>query len=152
LKTFASEVALALSLMGSPDAPPPSDALVRETICMARNIYHESRGESPQGQAAVAHVVLNRVKEDGFPKTPCGVVFQRSQFSWTARGANSYPQEWGAYERAMQVAVKAMAGDLPNPVGDATYFHAARLGTQSWTRGFQTVKVIGSHKFLADRG
>lgn len=152
MKTFASEVALAISLLGSPEAPQPSPALVEQTICMARNLYHESRGESAQGQAAVAHVVLNRVKDGDFPKTPCAVIFQRSQFSWTARARNAYPGEWDAYEKAMRTAVAAMTGTLPNPVGNATYFHAARLGTQSWTSGFHTVAVIGGHKFLADNG
>lgn len=150
MKPFAAEVALAISMLGTPEAPHPNDALVRETICMARNIYHESRGEPPQGQAAVAYVVLNRVKDADFPKTPCAVIDQPGQFSWTSGKRNAMPGEWEAYTEAMQIAVEAMAGELPNPIANATYFHAARMGTPGWTRRFDTVRVIGNHKFLAD--
>lgn len=149
LKTFASEVALALSLLTTPETPAPTDANVEQAICMARNVYHEARGESPQGQAAVAYVVLNRADSPYFPNTPCAVVKQRSQFSWVRSSLNAYPNEWGAYEDAMKVAVTAMQGTLSNPIGNATYFHASRLGTPGWTKGFRTVAVIGQHKFLA---
>ncbi|MET0274055.1 MAG: cell wall hydrolase, partial [Phenylobacterium sp.] len=48
----------------------------RELDCLTSAVYFEARGESPQGQAAVATVVLNRVKHPAFPKSVCGVVFQ----------------------------------------------------------------------------
>ena len=151
MKTFASEVALALSLLSSPDAPPPTDATVNQAICMARNIYHESRGEPEKGRAAVAYVVLNRVESSSFPNSPCAVITQPSQFSWVRGSLNSLPKEWDAYEKSMKLAVESMKGTLPNPIGDATYFHASRLGTPGWTTGFHTVAVIGRHKFLENR-
>ena len=152
LKTFASEIALAVSLLASPEAPKPDPATVQQTICMARNIYHEARGEPAKGQAAVAYVVLNRTKSSAFPNKPCDVIFQRSQFSWTKSKRNAYPSEWAAYERAMNTAVQAMNGKLSNPIGRATYFHAARLGRPGWTSRLQPVATIGRHKFLAGRG
>jgi spore germination cell wall hydrolase CwlJ-like protein len=54
-----------------------------ETICLAKNIYHEARGESLRGKLAVAKVTLNRVASGKFRSTICGVVYQRGQFSWT---------------------------------------------------------------------
>ena len=54
-----------------------------ETVCLAKNIYHEARGESVQGKVMVAKVTLNRVASGIFRKTICGVVYQRGQFSWT---------------------------------------------------------------------
>jgi spore germination cell wall hydrolase CwlJ-like protein len=54
-----------------------------ETICLAKNIYHEARGESLRGKLAVAKVTLNRVASGKFRNTICGVVYQRGQFSWT---------------------------------------------------------------------
>ena len=34
-----------------------------EVECLAKNIYFEGRGESLQGQIAIAHVTLNRQKD-----------------------------------------------------------------------------------------
>ncbi|HZZ88499.1 MAG TPA: cell wall hydrolase, partial [Caulobacteraceae bacterium] len=44
--------------------------------CLTAAVYYEARGESREGQAAVAQVVLNRVRSPAFPKTVCGVVYQ----------------------------------------------------------------------------
>lgn len=51
---------------------------------LAEIIYHEARGESLEGQQAVAEVVFNRVIADNFPDTVHGVIHQKKQFS-TAR-------------------------------------------------------------------
>ena len=53
-----------------------------EIDCLARNIYHEARGESLQGQIAVAAVTVNRVLTKGYPSSICQVVYQPYQFSW----------------------------------------------------------------------
>lgn len=115
---------------------------------MARNIYHESRGEPKTGQVAVAYVVLNRVEEPGFPKTPCAVI-TNGEFVWTEKALNAYPHEWEAYEKAMAIAVGAMEGTLPNPVGDATYFYVGKQKPR-WARPFEQVAHIGRHRFLED--
>lgn len=51
---------------------------------LAEIIYHEARGESFEGQQAVAEVVFNRVIADNFPDTVHEVIHQKKQFS-TAR-------------------------------------------------------------------
>ena len=43
---------------------------------LAEIIYHESRGEPPEGQQAVAEVVFNRVIADNFPGTVNDVLHQ----------------------------------------------------------------------------
>ena len=48
--------------------------------CLALNIYHESRGESIDGQIAVALVTRNRMRIQN--KTACEIVFENKQFSW----------------------------------------------------------------------
>ena len=48
----------------------------RDLECLTQAVYFEARGETPAGQAAVAQVVMNRVKSPAFPKSVCGVVFQ----------------------------------------------------------------------------
>ena len=47
-----------------------------ELKCMAENIYFEGRAEPMVGKIAIGHVVLNRIKDDRFPDTICGVVHQ----------------------------------------------------------------------------
>ena len=42
--------------------------------CLAKNIYHEARGESTAGMFAVGFVTLNRVMDSRYPNTICGVV------------------------------------------------------------------------------
>src|SRR3546814_1697830 len=69
----------------------PYTTLFRSTIdpelrCLAGAVYFESRGESLAGQLAVAHVIINRAESGRFPSSYCGVVHQRSQFSFVRGG------------------------------------------------------------------
>ena len=51
----------------------------RALECLAQAIYYEAATEGPEGQRAVAQVVLNRMHHPGFPPTVCGVVYQGSE-------------------------------------------------------------------------
>src|SRR5579872_5205727 len=65
----------------------------RAVTCLAEAVYYEAANQGPDGEAAVAQVVLNRVRNPLFPKTVCGVVFQGSnqstgcQFTFTCDGS-----------------------------------------------------------------
>ncbi|MFL2708000.1 MAG: hypothetical protein ACJ0FW_04030 [Gammaproteobacteria bacterium] len=37
-----------------------------DVLCLAKNIYHEARGEPAEGQMAISNVVINRVKSKQF--------------------------------------------------------------------------------------
>ncbi len=52
--------------------------LDEQTNCLATAVYFESRGESLEGQLAVAHVVMNRAASGRYPSDWCGVVKQPS--------------------------------------------------------------------------
>ena len=47
-----------------------------ELKCMAENIYFEGRAEPMMGKIAIGHVVMNRIEDERFPDTICGVVKQ----------------------------------------------------------------------------
>ena len=47
-----------------------------EATCLAKNMYYEARNQGLAGQFAVSLVVMNRVKDDRYPNTICGVVEQ----------------------------------------------------------------------------
>lgn len=118
--------------------------------CLASAIYHEARGESLDGQQAVAEVVLNRVDDASFPKTICGVVSQRvsgsCQFSFTCDGRPDAYADRDAFERAEKIA-RAMLDGFPRGLTDgATYFHT-RWIRPGWSRRFERTADIGAHLF-----
>jgi spore germination cell wall hydrolase CwlJ-like protein len=107
-------------------APPKQ----RSIDCLASAVYYEARGESAEGRAAVAQVVLNRTRRPGFPKTVCGVVFQGAgsgacQFSFVCNGAMDAAREPAAWRDARRVAARALEGYVMAEVGRATSFHVA---------------------------
>lgn len=111
------------------------------------NVYWEARGEPPEGQAAVAHVTLNRAGSELFPRSVCAVVHQAGQFGWTADGRDHTPSEGPAWERAQVVARQAASGGS-DPTGGALYFHHLRERPQ-WAQGRYASKlVIGEHVFF----
>lgn len=107
--------------------PQPGE-LSRELECLAGAIYFEARGETLAGQLAVGRVIVARAKSGRFPDSYCGVVFQRSQFSFV-RG-NAMPRirtGSAAWRNAVAVAQIAHSGSWNSPVEGALFFHAARV-------------------------
>ena len=124
--------------------------------CLTAAVYYESRGESREGQAAVAQVVLNRVRNPAFPKTVCGVVYQGAaahscQFSFVCDGQMGAHHEAGAWDRAKDVAGRALGGYVMNQVGGATHFHVATLGAL-WNGSMVEVARVGQHIFYGFGG
>jgi spore germination cell wall hydrolase CwlJ-like protein len=125
----------------------------RDLDCLTQAVYYESRGESPRGQAAVAQVVLNRVRHPAFPKTICAVVFQGAglgkadcQFSFVCDGSMRRRLDADAWDKAQHVAARALSGAVVAEIGNATHFHATRLGPQ-WGDGLIKVATVGLHVF-----
>ncbi len=128
----------------------------RELDCLSQAVYYEARGESADGQAAVAQVVLNRVRHPAFPKSVCGVVYQGAQsrtcqFSFACDGSTHATREGLAWRRAQTIAGKALGGFVMADVGDATHFHVARLGGV-WGSGLMRVAQVGAHIFYRFSG
>ena len=102
--------------------------LSREMHCLAGAIYFEARGESLAGQLAVGSVIVERSKSGRFPDSYCGVVFQRSQFSFV-RG-NRMPTirtRNAAWRKAVAVAQIADSDAWESPAEGALFFHATRV-------------------------
>jgi hypothetical protein len=133
------------------------DAADRQHYCLAQAVYFEARGEPAEGQAAVARVILNRVGDARYPATICGVVFQnerslnRCQFHFACDGLSDRPREAAAWELANRIAYMVRENWLPDPIGDAKYFHAKSVGKPDWTRKMVRVAAVGGHVFYADR-
>lgn len=117
----------------------------RELKCLADNIYFEARGESVDGQIAVAQVVLNRVNDSYFPNSVCAVVYQRSQFSWTLR-KNHRVNDRDSYEFAELVAELSLDGRFDDITNGATFYHTDKVNPR-WNRQMDVSVVIGDHIF-----
>ncbi len=131
----------------------PADRLDSEKRCLAQAVYFEARGESEDGQAAVAQVVLNRMTSGLYPSTICGVVFQNRshrhacQFSFACDGRPLRVREAEAWTEASRIAEDVLAGKTwLAGIGDATHYHADYVRPR-WARSLRKIDVIGKHIF-----
>lgn len=129
------------------------DNLSKEQRCLAEAVYFEARSESEEGQAAVAQVVLNRVKSGLYPSTVCGVVYQNRhrykacQFTFACEGKSLRIGESEAWNRAKRVASAVLEGKTYlEDVGGATHYHANYVRPY-WARRLKKMDVIGRHIF-----
>ena len=117
----------------------------REAECLAGAIYFESKGEPLLGQLAVAEVILNRARSGRFPASICGVIFQKSQFSFV-RGGGFPPIARGSRGWREAVAISKIAQDKSwsSGVGKALFFHADHV-SPGWR--LTRVAALGNHIF-----
>ncbi len=135
----------------------PKDS-ARQMRCLAEAIYFESRGEPESGQAAVAQVVLNRVRSGIFPTNVCAVVYQdrnrpfACQFSFACEGRSLRIEEPGPWATATRIAQAVVSGANFNPkVAEALNYHANYV-MPFWAPYLRRVDRIGNHIFYAMRG
>ena len=129
-------------------------------VCLALNVYHEARDQPFIGQVAVAQVVMNRVRDDRYPDTPCDVVMQgptytwaehypvrhRCQFSWYCDGKSDNTTDQGAYDKALMIAHGVYYGNLDDFVEGATHYHAIYV-LPEWAESKTRIVQIGEHIF-----
>ena len=126
-----------------------------DLACLARNIYHEARGEPIAGQHAVAEVTLNRVASRLFPATVCEVVYEKrwdfvrnrsvGAFSWTELDSVSKPTGI-AWQRAVRAAETVYDRQQDPTVQGALFYHADSI-EPGWAKMKKQVAKIGSHIF-----
>lgn len=115
--------------------------------CLASAIYYEARGESLEGQLAVAQVILNRAANDRWPDDICGVVYQSGQFSFTFDGRPDIPAVKGpTWKRAEAIAIIAVGQGWQDVTDKATFFHATYV-KPGWRRVKEQTRRIGGHVF-----
>ena len=126
-----------------------SAQLDEQTNCLATAVYFEARGESAEGQLAVARVVMNRAASGRYPSDWCSVVKQPWQFSFVNPHSGQFPQaDTGsmAWQRAETVAQLAVANVVPSVEPDVLWYHANYVAP-SWGRRLAMVQKIGAHIF-----
>lgn len=114
-----------------------------EVQLMARCVNGEARGESYEGQVAVAAVILNRVKHPSFPNTLSGVIYQPGAFTATVDGQINVPVSPNS--TVYKACSDAMNGWDPS-FGAIYYYNPAKT-TNQWIYSRPVVRVIGRHRF-----
>ena len=137
---------------------PASVFSATEQKCLATGIYFEARGEEVKGQAAVAQVILNRVRNPKYPGSICGVVYQnkswfnRCQFSFACDGIADLIVDRRAFRLAKDVAMAVSAGKIfLAEVASSTHYNATYVNP-SWAASMQRMTQIGSHIFYRTIG
>lgn len=137
---------------------PPKAFSEAEQQCLASGIYFEARGESVRGQAAVAQVILNRVRNPAYPGSICDVVYQnkdwrnRCQFSFACDNIRDRVRSEYHWKMAREVAMAVTAGKIwLSEVGSSTHYHAVYV-RPAWARTMKKVGRIGLHVFYRTYG
>lgn len=117
--------------------------------CVALAMYWEARGEGHQGMLAVGSVVLNRVEDDRFPNSVCGVVYQGGesppcQFSWWCDGKSDRPTHEELWASSLSLADDLLMARPSDPTYGALFFHNTSI-RQPWRR--ERTTRIGNHVF-----
>ncbi len=121
------------------------EALDDDMKCLAGAVYFESKGESLEGQLAVARVIINRANSGRFANSLCGVVFQPSQFSFVRGGEMPPIRTAGrSWRQAVAIAQIAMQDSWDSQAEGALFFHARRV-SPGW--GKPKLAAIDNHIF-----
>jgi len=143
-------------------------AYADEATCLADNIYWEARNQTRVTHLAIAHVVMNRVKDSRFPNTVCEVVYEgptrkswrdpsisfpvkhRCQFSWYCDGkSDEIPkQDAKLYKDIMWLARAFLVkyDYMIDYTDGATHYHAYYV-TPAWAQTKTRTARIEDHIF-----
>jgi hypothetical protein len=122
-----------------------------ELDLLARLVHAEAKGESYEGQVAVAASVLNRLRHPDYPNTLQGVIYQV-----VVSGGKSYYQyepvlngtiKQPASQTAKDAVADALAGWDPS-LGATGFFAPAKVGRSSWVWSRPATVTIGNHRFF----
>lgn len=124
--------------------------VMKEVECLAKNIYFEAGSEPRAGKIAVAEVTMNRVKSRQFPRTVCGVVYQKvkgtCQFSWVCQDGKTIRNR-SAWRESQRIAENILISKKKyGIIGSAMFFHANYV-EPAWAEEKQLIAQIGAHIF-----
>lgn len=128
------------------NGPQLQSAKPADIECLARNVYHEARGEPLKGQIAVAQVTVNRVESGEFQPSICKTVYATKQFSWTNKPKTV--KDIKAWEASVAIATAVLTKSVQLPDFKALYFHTKQV-KPIWNRNKRVLAVIGNHIFYA---
>lgn len=147
--------------------PGPIEKIKQSEIhCLSVTIYGEARGESEQGQVAVAYTALNRAVKSA--KSVCNIVLSPKQYSIfnnnpelraAAMSLHINPKQKNiidqqSWDRAVKVANMVIQRAVKDPTMGATHYiapivmKAKNYRYPKWSKQYKLVAVIDGHKFF----
>ena len=130
-----------------------------EIMCLAQNIYYETHARTEVDAYSVADVVMNRVVDNRYPNTVCGVVKQGKkladgsmkrnacQFSWYCDGKSDNPRKGKAWDNSLKYAIEFYNDGKGRGITQgADHYHSQNV-TPYWAADLEKVGRIGSHTF-----
>ncbi len=131
----------------TPASRPVMDEADRNDL--VNTIIAEAGGEGDEGMAGVASVIRNRAIARG--KSPADIVREPHQFTGYAKpgpDAQRAMQDPAMRARANTILESVLAGELPDPTGDADHYHAKSV-TPDWAGKMRKTATIGAHEFYS---
>jgi spore germination cell wall hydrolase CwlJ-like protein len=130
--------------------------LIEAAFWITLTVYYEARGESREGQKAVAKVILNRALKNKWPIR--NVVLARKQFSVYNSGLDSptliikeIPTLVKIHDVVQEAITEWGKGDR---LHGSTHYYAAQGMADGkppyWIQGMQFITEIGHHKFYRE--
>lgn len=131
-----------------------------EKTCLAKVIYHETRGEPLSGKKGVAKVVLNRKSDKHFPKTVCSIVNEVTvhkgrkvcQFSWVCTRPKI---KWGSAEwkNSLELSNDILSNKVSLPdFGSNVLFFRSIYCRKGFGRGnYKLVSKLGKTNFYTKK-
>ena len=132
-----------------------------EIHCLAENIYWEARSESTAGKVSVALVVFNRVKDNRFPDTICGVVKQTEyypsgridlhscQFSWYCDGKPDIPTE-DCWKDILVLAHILYGWETKEDITEGALWYHSKKVEPYWASYYVQTLEVDNHIFYKD--
>jgi spore germination cell wall hydrolase CwlJ-like protein len=115
---------------------------------IAITVYHEARGESIDGQIAVAQVILNRAEQKH--QTPREIIFTPKQFS-CFNEAQPPIKDYAAFVIAMEAVERCMEHRIRgDTLYGANHYFNPKVVLPFWASKMEKVASIGNHDFYRD--
>ena len=125
-----------------------------------RTLWQEARGEPPEGQRAVAHVLVNRLASKRWGTTLGSVcVAYAWQFSgWWATDKGDDENRLASTELPDDAPILVSLGAIlqaaidgeTDPTGGATHYYAKNIAPPKWTEGATFCGEFGNQFFYKD--
>ena len=134
--------------------------MLSAVMCLALNLYFEARDQPVVGQLAVGFSTMNRVADERYPDTVCGVVKQAKynswdsdhpirhmcQYSWFCDGLSDLPTDDKAMLEATILAANIYYGRVTDISAGSTHYHATYVQPY-WADHMTVVFMIDDHIF-----
>jgi spore germination cell wall hydrolase CwlJ-like protein len=149
-------------MVGAQFQGPPAVLSPTDRDQVIRTIYGEAGGEKPEGQAAVAAVIRNRMLSGRWGRTASQVVHAPGQFEpWGSEGGRERLQSLKPTDKLYQdigvIVDQVFNGQTPDPTNGATHFYSPKVQKMlyrqppDWSKGVKLAS-IGTHEFYAPEG